>query len=263
MEQRDETAITLHGLFAGYGRGTVLHGITARVPRSGVTAVVGPNGSGKSTLLSVAAGVVAPTGGSVRRSHARRPAVVVQRSAVSDALPITVEETVAMGRWAHRGPWRRLTKRDHRIVMECMAHLGVLDLAPRRLGELSGGQRQRALVAQGLAQESDLLLLDEPTTGLDAEARERISAVLDRPGPTAPRWSRRRTTSKRPCAPITACSSPKAASPRRAPPPRCSPPRRWLGSGGSRGSADTRVPSRIPRRDGARVSPLHLGPRGS
>ncbi|GAA3722874.1 zinc/manganese transport system ATP-binding protein [Spinactinospora alkalitolerans] len=182
MEQRDETAITLHGLFAGYGRGTVLHGITARVPRSGVTAVVGPNGSGKSTLLSVAAGVVAPTGGSVRRSHARRPAVVVQRSAVSDALPITVEETVAMGRWAHRGPWRRLTKRDHRIVMECMAHLGVLDLAPRRLGELSGGQRQRALVAQGLAQESDLLLLDEPTTGLDAEARERISAVLDRAG---------------------------------------------------------------------------------
>lgn len=83
-----------------------------------------------------------------------------------------------MGRWAHRGAWRRLTARDRSVVRDSMGRLGILDLAERQLGELSGGQRQRALVAQGLAQEADLFLLDEPTTGLDMAARESISTVL-------------------------------------------------------------------------------------
>jgi len=83
-----------------------------------------------------------------------------------------------MGRWGDRGPWRRLTRQDRATVDQSMERLGITDLATRQLGELSGGQRQRALIAQGLAQESDLLLLDEPTTGLDLEAKDRITALL-------------------------------------------------------------------------------------
>ncbi|GAA2207442.1 zinc ABC transporter ATP-binding protein AztA [Nonomuraea monospora] len=173
-------AVVLRDVTAGYGRRTVLRGLSARLPRAGVTAVVGPNGSGKSTLLGVLAGTIRPVHGTVELSGAGRPGYVVQRDAVSDALPITVRETVAMGRWASRGPWRRLTAHDRAVVDACMAALDVSSLAGRRLSTLSGGQRQRVLLAQGLAQEPDLLLLDEPTTGLDAAAREHIAGVIER-----------------------------------------------------------------------------------
>ncbi|MFE2440106.1 metal ABC transporter ATP-binding protein, partial [Streptomyces sp. NPDC059409] len=85
---------------------------------------------------------------------------------------------VEMGRWGERGLWRRAMRHDREVVDSAMARLGVADLAARQLGELSGGQRQRVLIAQGLAQQSDLLLLDEPTTGLDPGSRERITVLL-------------------------------------------------------------------------------------
>ncbi|MFI9560977.1 zinc ABC transporter ATP-binding protein AztA [Nonomuraea endophytica] len=170
--------VVIRNLRAGYGRRTVLHDLDARFPGPGVTAVVGPNGSGKSTLLAVLAGVVKPLSGTVSRDGGRRPGYVVQRSEASDTLPITVRQTVAMGRWARRGAWRPLSRQDWAVVDACMVRLGIQELAGRRLGALSGGQRQRALLAQGLAQEPDLLLLDEPATGLDAEAQRHISDVL-------------------------------------------------------------------------------------
>lgn len=140
------------------------------------TAVMGPNGSGKSTVLALAAGVLSPTSGTVRR--ASRVALVPQRSDVNDRVPITVRETVSMGRWAERGAWRPLRRPDRQIVDECIDRLGLGALASRRLGSLSGGQRQRALLAQALAQHAPLLLLDEPESGLDAEARDVIAAVI-------------------------------------------------------------------------------------
>jgi zinc/manganese transport system ATP-binding protein len=165
-------------LSAGYPGRPVLHELDAEIPALALTALVGPNGSGKSTLLGVLAGVIQPTSGELRHDGDRPPAFVPQRGAVGDALPLTVRQTVEMGRWGERGPWRRLTRQDRAIVDTAMERLGITDLASRQLGELSGGQRQRALIAQGLTQESDLLLLDEPTTGLDPEARERIAALL-------------------------------------------------------------------------------------
>jgi zinc/manganese transport system ATP-binding protein len=171
-------AIELNNVSARHGATTVLHDLTVAIAAHQVTALTGPNGSGKSTLLGILSGTHPLASGSLLRSHASRPALVVQRSEVSDALPITVRQTVAMGRWAHRGAWRRLTREDKSIVDMCIGRLGVAELASRRLGALSGGQRQRVLLAQGLAQQSDLLLLDEPATGLDAEAKERITAVL-------------------------------------------------------------------------------------
>lgn len=173
----DQSAVRLRGLSAGYARHTVLHDVTADFPRAKVTAVVGPNGSGKSTLLGVLAGVLAPAEGAVEIST-RRPAFVVQHSAVPAGLPITVRETVAMGRWAHCGPWRRLSKKDKELVDAALERTGITDLAARRLSSLSGGQRQRALLAQAFAQESDLLLLDEPDAGLDAQSRLDISAAI-------------------------------------------------------------------------------------
>jgi zinc/manganese transport system ATP-binding protein len=172
-------ALVIRDLVAGHGR-PALHGIHARIPRAQVTAVVGPNGAGKSTLLDVLAGVLTPTAGAVERIVGHSPAYVVQRSPAPDTLPITVRAAVAMGRWASRGPWRRLTARDRAVVEDCLRRLGVQDLADRPLGRLSGGQRQRVLVAQGLAQESELLLLDEPAAGLDPQARECIDEVLTR-----------------------------------------------------------------------------------
>ncbi|MBU7599419.1 metal ABC transporter ATP-binding protein [Streptomyces sp. P38-E01] len=171
-------AVQLRELSVGYGRSPALHQLTARIPELATTAIVGPNGSGKSTLLAALAGVIPPTAGEISHRAAERPALVMQRSAVSDTLPLTVRDAVTMGRWPHRPLLGRLTRRDREIVEECMARLDITDLADRQLGRLSGGQRQRALVAQGLAQRSPLLLLDEPTTGLDAAARQRISQVL-------------------------------------------------------------------------------------
>ncbi|WP_341770199.1 ATP-binding cassette domain-containing protein [Actinomadura darangshiensis] len=124
-----DTAITMRGLRAGYGSTTVLHGITARVPRSRVTALVGHNGSGKSTLLGVLAGTLAPSSGTVESSCAQRPALVLQRAEVPAALPLTVRNTVAMGRWPHRGWWRRLTGGDKAVISECMDRVGVTGLA--------------------------------------------------------------------------------------------------------------------------------------
>lgn len=173
----DQSAVRLDGLSAGYARRTVLHEVTAEFPRAQVTAVVGANGSGKSTLLGVLAGVITPATGVVQIGT-QRPAFVVQHSAVPTGLPITVRETVAMGRWAHRSPWRRLSKKDKELVDGCMERMGIADLARRRLSSLSGGQRQRALIAQAFAQESDLLLLDEPDAGLDSQARRDIATAI-------------------------------------------------------------------------------------
>ncbi|TLF75776.1 zinc ABC transporter ATP-binding protein AztA [Nocardia cyriacigeorgica] len=170
--------IRLTGISAGYQGHRVLHEVSATLPNGKVTALLGPNGSGKSTLLAVLAGVVPPLAGTITGRDGLRPALVVQQSAVPPTLPITVRETVAMGRWAHRGPWRRLSGGDHAIVDECLDRLAITDLADRRLDTLSGGQRQRALLAQALAQQSPLLLLDEPTTGLDLEAREQITRTI-------------------------------------------------------------------------------------
>ncbi|MFJ3933963.1 zinc ABC transporter ATP-binding protein AztA [Streptomyces sp. NPDC090029] len=168
----------LTDLDAGYPGKPVLHQLSLDIPALAMTALVGPNGSGKSTLLGVLAGVIPATSGELWHSEGRSPAFVPQRAAVGDSLPLTVRRAVEMGRWGRRGLWRRQTRQDRSAVDSAMDRMAVGDLATRQLGELSGGQRQRVLIAQGLAQQSDLLLLDEPTTGLDPESRERIATLL-------------------------------------------------------------------------------------
>lgn len=155
-----------------------LCGISVTIESGAVTAIAGPNGSGKSTLLAVLAGVLEPRRGTVSiPAHARR-ALVVQRSEVSDRMPLTVGDTVTMGRWPAAGMLRRLRAEDRRIIDECIDIVGLTGYQDRALDALSGGQRQRAFLAQGLAQRADVVLLDEPTTGLDTATRAVVADVL-------------------------------------------------------------------------------------
>ena len=168
-------------LHLAYGARIALAGATFELPLGAAVALIGPNGSGKSTLLRALAGLTEPRSGSLTvASRATRGAValVLQTTAVDRSLPVTVGETVTMARYASRGPFGRLRPDDRRIVAEALTRMDVAALAGRQLDELSGGQRQRVLVAQGLAQEADLLLLDEPVTGLDVVSRELILEAI-------------------------------------------------------------------------------------
>lgn len=165
------------GLEVRFGDLVALRDVELTVGPGTSVAVIGPNGSGKSTLLGVIAGLVKPTAGVVEVNR-KRTALVLQSTDVDPSLPITVRETVAMARYPHRGMFGRFHDEDRRAIAAAMDRTGVSDLAVRQLHELSGGQRQRVFVAQGLAQGADLLLLDEPVTGLDVVSREVMHDVI-------------------------------------------------------------------------------------
>ena len=175
MSVVEDTHLVVEGLVVAYDGRVALSGLDLAVPPASTLAVIGPNGSGKSTLLRAIAGLVQPRSGTVDLGDAT-VALVLQTTDVERGVPITVRDTVAMARYATTGLLRRFGRRDHDAVRSAMERLGVADLADRQLHDLSGGQRQRVLVAQGLAQDADILLLDEPVTGLDVTARD---AVLD------------------------------------------------------------------------------------
>ncbi|MDZ4234233.1 MAG: zinc ABC transporter ATP-binding protein AztA [Dietzia sp.] len=161
----------------GYPGTVVFRDLTMSMAPDSVTALVGSNGSGKSTLLSLIARVLRPDRGQIRVRE-DDIAFAVQRSAVTDSFPITAAEAVMMGRWRRLGLLRRPNADDRAIVSQWLEDLGLADLRDRSLGELSGGQRQRVLLAQAFAQEAPILLLDEPTTGLDAATRTLVIAKL-------------------------------------------------------------------------------------
>ena len=160
----------------------VLRAATFVVPAGAVTALIGPNGAGKSTLLHALAGLLPPRSGRLEVVAAQDDggvAYVLQGTQVGLHLPLTVRETVTMGRYATAGPIRRLRPEDRAAVDAALEALALTDLASRPLHQLSGGQRQRAFVAQGLAQGAQLLLLDEPITGLDLVSRQHILDAIE------------------------------------------------------------------------------------
>jgi manganese transport system ATP-binding protein len=165
-----------------YGPTVALAASSFEIPSDTVTALIGPNGSGKSTLLSAIAGLLQPSSGSIERpagnSEPLRVAYVLQMTKVNEGLPISVREVVTMGRYASTGMYGRMRRPDRDAVAAAMERTGISDLGSRPLNELSGGQRQRVFVAQGLAQDHDLLLLDEPLTGLDLPSARAIDHVV-------------------------------------------------------------------------------------
>ncbi len=177
-------AVSARGLVLQQGDHIALAASGFEIPAGKVTAVIGPNGSGKSTLLSAVTGLLSPSAGSIEvlgvaPDEARdRISHVLQTTRVNESAPLTVREVVTMGRYPGKGLIGRLTREDRDRVDRALVRMDIADLANRHLRELSGGQRQRVFVAQGLAQDHDLLLLDEPLTALDMLSAETIDAVI-------------------------------------------------------------------------------------
>ncbi|WP_238421053.1 ABC transporter ATP-binding protein [Gordonia sp. 'Campus'] len=160
----------------GYDGKAIIAGLSASIPDRSFTVIIGPNACGKSTLLRGLSRLLAPTSGQVildgkaissrpAKDVARRLGLLPQSAIAPDG--ITVADLVARGRYPHQGLLRQWSSADEGAVLDALRATGTVDLAPRRVDELSGGQRQRIWVAMVLAQETDLLLLDEPTTFLD------------------------------------------------------------------------------------------------
>jgi ABC-type Mn2+/Zn2+ transport system ATPase subunit len=171
-------AIEARELTVEFGSRRALEDVTVSIAAGNTVAVLGPNGAGKSTLFAASVGLVSPSSGSIRRAG-DRVAFVPQRLDVEPAFPVTVGDVVAMGRYGDLGAFRRFRPRDRELVANAIATLGIEKLEGRRFGTLSGGERQRALLAQAAAQDADLLLLDEPFTGVDAPTRERVRSLIE------------------------------------------------------------------------------------
>ncbi len=180
-----EAAVELDCVCVRYGSVEALHDVTLRIPRGVSVAVIGPNGSGKSTLLGVLSGLVQITSGSARVLGAPVPprhgrvAHVLQETTVRPEVAMTVAETIRLGTYAELGLLRRQSSATRERIRTAVERLDIGDLLQRQLPELSGGQRQRVLIAQGLVQDAELLLLDEPVSGLDVTSQRIITDVIE------------------------------------------------------------------------------------
>jgi len=179
--------ISLDDVTFAYGETPAVSDITLDVAAGEFLGLIGPNGSGKTTLLHLMLGLHDPDSGRVELfgepvdefDDGHRIGYVSQQStSQSGSMPVTVQENVTMGRFAHVGH-SRLTADDYATVDDALETVGIADLADRRMSALSGGQRQRAYIARALASEADLLALDEPTVGVDAESRDAFYQLLD------------------------------------------------------------------------------------
>ncbi|WP_085850037.1 manganese/iron ABC transporter ATP-binding protein [Pacificibacter marinus] len=163
-----------------------LHDASFDIPRGTITALVGVNGAGKSTLFKAIMGFVPAANGEIRLlgktvKDALREnlvAYVPQAEEVDWAFPVLVQDVVMMGRYGKMGFFRRASKADHAAVDEALRRVNMLDFRTRQIGELSGGQRKRVFLARALAQDGQVILLDEPFTGVDVKTEEQIITLL-------------------------------------------------------------------------------------
>ena len=168
-----------------YNGRIALENVTFHLHEGERVAIVGPNGAGKSTLIKVVAGVLSPSTGDVNifgscpRGHVCI-GYIPQRSQVDWNFPVNVADVVMMGRSAKLGPLNFPHKRDWEHVNHALEMVDMVNLAGRQIGQLSGGQQQRMFIARALAQEAELMLMDEPLTGLDTPSQEGILELLDR-----------------------------------------------------------------------------------
>lgn len=162
--------VALEGAAVGYGRRAILDGVDLEVAPGDFLAVVGPNGGGKTTLVRALLGALPLLAGRLVRREALAVGYVPQREHVDPVWPFTAGEVVLMGRVPGLGPWRRPGHADREEVQRALSRVGIEHLAGLPYGELSGGQRQRTLIARALAANPELLVVDEPTNGMDPAA---------------------------------------------------------------------------------------------
>ena len=183
--ETNQPILDVQNLVVRYNGYVALEGISFHLHEGEGVAVVGPNGAGKSTLFKVVSGVISPTSGEVNifgskpRGHICI-AYIPQRSQVDWKFPLSVADVVMMGRSAKLGPLNWPRKKDWDFVHHALDTVELSNLTSRQIGQLSGGQQQRMFIARALAQEAELMLMDEPLTGLDAPAQEGILSLLDR-----------------------------------------------------------------------------------
>lgn len=180
----DVPAIKVQHLTVSYGPVPALLDVSVEIPQGQLVGIIGPNGSGKSTLMKSMLGFIKPDVGTVEifgtdvAQVKGRVAYVPQRGSVDWDFPITVREVAAMGRYSYRRWWQDLKKEDMRLADEALEKVRMSDFRDRQIGQLSGGQQQRVFMARALAQDADILLLDEPFAGVDAATERAILDVL-------------------------------------------------------------------------------------
>lgn len=177
-------AILLEDVSYAYDGAPVLEAVSLEVPRGSFAALIGPNGAGKSTCLRILLRILRPRQGRVEifgRPPGRQDepiGYVPQRVQIPGGFPLSVQEVALMGRYGRLGPGRRPRSEDRDEAWKALAMVGLADQAERRFADLSGGQQQRTLIARALAARPQLLLLDEPTAGLDPAARARFYVMV-------------------------------------------------------------------------------------
>jgi ABC-type Mn2+/Zn2+ transport system ATPase subunit len=177
-----QSLIEFHNATLGYGSTVVLNDVTFSINESDYFGLVGPNGAGKTTLLRAILGTLKPLSGEVHVGknvdRQIRFGYVPQRDTVDYVMPYTVEEVVMMGRYRQIGLFGMPKTRDKEILSESLRHVDIEDLKNLAFKDLSGGQKQRTLIARALASEPDVLILDEPTNGMDLSSRISILELI-------------------------------------------------------------------------------------
>jgi ABC-type Mn2+/Zn2+ transport system ATPase subunit len=180
----DDSLLTLDHVVAGYGRNAVLADVHLALARGSFTGLLGANGSGKSTLIKTILGIIPPLSGRLEFAAVDgRPHVlgyVPQRESLDSIFLLSSFEVVLMGACGRVGPGRRINHEERDWAHQCLRETGAEPFARKLYSELSGGQRQRVLISRALATRPDFLLLDEPTSGIDAAARQAVMEVLRR-----------------------------------------------------------------------------------
>lgn len=169
----------IHQLSIGYSGKVIARDLTAVLPSGSVTALVGSNGCGKSTLLRTIAGLQPMLGGSITPTVDARNLAIVLTNRI-DVPALTVTDIVALGRLPHTGLTARLSADDHAAIAHAIELAGITNFATRRIGELSDGERQRAMIARAIAQDTPIILLDEPTAFLDFPSKVETLKLLCR-----------------------------------------------------------------------------------
>jgi len=170
--------VTFNHATLGYGRRVVLSDLSFSISEGDFLGIVGPNGSGKTTILRAILGGLKPLQGSVALAPNLRYGYVPQRDQVDYNFPLKVVDVVMMGRYDRIGLGRRPGANDRRLACDALDHVGILDLSDQPLNALSGGQKQRTLIARALVGQPNVLILDEPTNGMDLVATTQILGLV-------------------------------------------------------------------------------------
>jgi manganese/iron transport system ATP-binding protein len=173
--------LALHGVEVGFHRRRILPPVDLTIRRGTFLGIVGPNGSGKTTIVRTMLGLLPPVSGRIEHPGGRAPrfGYVPQRPELDRTFPISATEMVVMGRYPQAGLGRRMGARDRRAAVDALGQVGLRGLEHRPLHSLSGGQRQRALIARALVTEPHILILDEPTTGMDIVAEKALLDLIE------------------------------------------------------------------------------------